>query len=154
MLDEVLKSDLALFTFLALTALMGWVSPYIVKTLGKKYSPLTLGVVDAVVVVLTLFIGSLFLGEGKAGEVVSDMRKMTPYEYAQLISLGVVGTAVGLAGTAIIQHHNIGKFQLHDYIVTILVSAIGVYIFMRDEMSLQKVIGLMIIAAGGFIFSN
>jgi drug/metabolite transporter (DMT)-like permease len=154
MLDKVLKSEFTLFAFLFLTALLGWVTPYVVKTLGKKYSPLTLGVVDAVVVVLTLFIGSLVIGGENVGEVVGDMQKMSPYEYAQLISLGVVGTAVGLAGTAIIQHHNIGKFQLHDYIVTILVSAIGVFIFMRDEMSLQKVIGLMIIATGGFIFSN
>jgi drug/metabolite transporter (DMT)-like permease len=154
MLDEVLKSDLALFTFLSLTAVMGWVYPYVGKTLGKKYSPLTIGVVDAIVVVLTLFIGSVSFGEGKLGEVLSDMRRMTPYEYAQLISLGVIGTLAGLAGTAILQHHNIGKFQLHDYIVTIIVSAIGVYIFMRNELSLKKVIGLIIIAAGGYVFSN
>tara|TARA_R110002072_G_scaffold139192_4_gene282613 strand:+ start:222 stop:566 length:345 start_codon:yes stop_codon:yes gene_type:complete len=114
MLDKVLKSEFTLFAFLFLTALLGWVTPYVVKTLGKKYSPLTLGFVDAVVVVLTLFIGSLVIGGENVGEVVGDMQKMSPYEYAQLISLGVVGTAVGLAGTAIIQHHNIGKFQLHD----------------------------------------
>ena len=154
MLNEILKTDLALFTFLSLTALLGWVYPYVEKTLGKKYSPLTIGVIDAIVVALTLFIGSISFWKGNIHEVMSDMRNMTPYEYTQLISLGVIGTLMGLAGTAIIQHHNIGKFQLHDYIVTIIVSAIGVYIFMRDELSMRKVIGLMIIAAGGYVFSN
>jgi hypothetical protein len=43
MLDKVLKSEFTLFAFLFLTALLGWVTPYVVKTLGKKYSPLTLG---------------------------------------------------------------------------------------------------------------
>jgi drug/metabolite transporter (DMT)-like permease len=153
-LDEVFKSDITLFTFLSLTAILGWVYPYIAKTLVKKYSPLTLSIIDTIIVVITLSAGLLFVGKKRIGRVIKDMQNMTPYEYAQLIILGVVGTGVGLAGTAIIQHHNIGKFQLHDYIITILISAIGVYIFMRDELTLRKVIGLVVIAFGGYVFSN
>jgi len=153
-LNEVLKSDITLFTFLSLTAILGWIYPYIAKTLGEKYSPLTLSIVDTVIVVITLSVGVLFVGKKRIGRVIKDMQNMTPYEYAQLIILGIVGTGVGLAGTAIIQHHNIGKFQLHDYIITILISAIGVYIFMRDELTLRKVIGLVVIALGGYVFSN
>ena len=152
--DEVLKSDLALFTFLSLVALLGWISPYIVKTLGKKYSPLTLSIVDAIVVIITLSVAALFVEKERMGKVISDMRNMSPYEYSQIILLGIVGTGVGLAGTAIIQHHNIGKFQLHEYMVTIIVSAIGLYIFMRDELTLRKIIGLIAIALGGYVFSN
>jgi drug/metabolite transporter (DMT)-like permease len=153
-LDEVFKSDITLFTFLSLTAILGWVYPYVAKTLGKKYSPLTLSIIDTVIVVITLSVGLLFVGKERIGRVIKDIQNMTPYEYAQLIILGVVGTGVGLAGTAIIQHHNIGKFQLHDYIITILISAIGVYTFMRDELTLRKVIGLVVIALGGYVFSN
>jgi drug/metabolite transporter (DMT)-like permease len=152
--DEVLKSDLTLFIFLSIVALLGWISPYIAKTLVKKYSPFTLSIIDAIVVVITLLVVALFVEKERMGKVISDMRNMAPHEYAQLILLGVVGAGVGLAGTAIIRHHNIGKFQLHDYIVTILVSAIGVYIFMRDELTLQKVVGLIVIALGGYVFSN
>jgi len=153
-LNEVIKSDIALFAFLSMTALLGWVYPYVGKTLGGKYSPLTLIIVDTIVVVITLSIGVLFIGKERTGKVIRDIKNMMPYEYAQLIILGIIGTGVGLAGTAIIQHHNIGKFQLHDYIITMLVSAIGIYIFMRDTLTLQKVIGLIVIATGGYIFSN
>jgi drug/metabolite transporter (DMT)-like permease len=152
--NKVFKSDLTLFTFLFLVAILGWISPYIVKTLGKKYSPFTLSIIDVFVVIITLSVTSLFVEKERIGKVISDMRNMTPYEYAQLILLGIVGTGVGLAGTAIIQHHNIGKFQLHEYMVTIIVSAIGLYIFMRDELTLRKIIGLIAIALGGYVFSN
>ena len=152
--NKVFKSDLTLFTFLFLVAILGWISPYIVKTLGKKYSPFTLSIIDVFVVIITLSVTSLFVEKERIGKVISDMRNMTPYEYAQLIFLGIVGTGVGLAGTVIIQHHNIGKFQLHEYMVTIIVSAIGLYIFMRDELTLRKIIGLIAIALGGYVFSN
>ena len=154
MLNDVLKSDLALFTFLSLAALLGWIHTYIEKTLGKKYSPLTLSVVEAIVFVTTLSVGVLFAKKERVRGLIRDMQNMTPYEYAQLVTLGIAGTGIGLAGTTILQHHNIGKFQLHDYIITILVSAIGIYIFMRDELTLRKVIGLVVIAIGGYIFSN
>jgi drug/metabolite transporter (DMT)-like permease len=153
MLNDVIKSDVTLFIFLSLTALLGWVYPYIGKTLGKKYSALTLSVIDAFVAVVVLSIGFLFMGRDRVGGVIRDLRNMAPYEYAQLIALGAIGTGAGLAGTAIIQHHNIAKFQLHEYIVGMLISAIGIYIFMRDELTLQKVIGLIVIAIGGYTFS-
>jgi drug/metabolite transporter (DMT)-like permease len=153
-LNEVLKSNTALFTFLSLTALLGWIYPYVGKTLGKKYSPLTLSIVDALVVVTTLLVGALFVKKERMLKVIKDIQNMTLREYAMQIILGIVATGVGLAGTAIIQHHSIGKFQLHDYAVTILVSAIGVYIFMRHELTLQKIIGLVAIAIGGYVFSN
>ena len=152
--DEVLKSDLTLFTFLSLTSLLGWFYPYIEKTLGTKYSPLTLTIIEAVVVFTTLLIGSLSVDKERIGRLIKDMRNMTPYEYSIQIILGIIGTGVGLAGTAIIQHHDIGKFQLYDYAVTILISAIGVYTFMRHELTLKKIIGLVTIAFGGYVFSN
>jgi drug/metabolite transporter (DMT)-like permease len=152
--DEVLKSDMTLFTFLSLTALLGWTYPYVEKSLGTKYSPLTLTIIEAVVIITTLLVGSLFVEKERLGKVIKDMRNMTPHEYAIQIMLGIIGTGVGLAGTAIIQHHDIGKFQIYDYAVTILVSAIGVYMFMRQELTLRKIIGLIAIAIGGYVFSN
>jgi drug/metabolite transporter (DMT)-like permease len=153
-LNEVLKSNIALITFLSLTALLGWIYPYVWKTLGKKYSPLTLRIVDAIVVVSTLLAGVSLVERGRIERVIKDMKNMTLREYAVQIILGIIATGVGLTGTAIIQHHNIGKFQLHDYAVTILVSAIGVYIFMGQELTLQKIMGLVSIAIGGYVFSN
>jgi drug/metabolite transporter (DMT)-like permease len=152
--NEVLKSDIALFMFLSLSALLGWVYPYVGKTLVKKYSPLTLSIIDALVVVTTLLVGALFVEKERMVKVIKDMQNMTLREYSMQVILGIVATGVGLAGTAIIQHHNIGKFQLHDYAVTALVSAIGVYIFMRHKLTLQKIIGLITIAIGGYVFSN
>ena len=153
-LNEVLKSDIALFVFLFLTALLGWVYPYVGKTLVKKYSPLTVSIVDALVVVTTLLVGALFVEKERVVEVIKDMQNMTLREYSMQIILGIVATGAGLAGTAIIKHHNIGKFQLHDYAITALVSGIGVYIFMGHELTLQKIIGLVAISIGGYIFSN
>jgi drug/metabolite transporter (DMT)-like permease len=153
-LNEVLKSDIALITFLSLTALLGWIYPYVEKSLGTKYSPFTLTIIEAVVVVTTLLVTGLFVEKERLGKVIKDMRNMTPHEYSIQIMLGIIGTGVGLAGTAIIQHHDIGKFQIYDYAVTILVSAIGVYMFMRQELTLRKIIGLIAIAIGGYVFSN
>jgi drug/metabolite transporter (DMT)-like permease len=153
-LNEVLKSDIALITFLSLTALLGWIYPYVKKSLGTKYSPFTLTIIEAVVVVTTLLVTGLFVEKERLGKVIKDMRNMTPHEYSIQIMLGIIGTGVGLAGTAIIQHHDIGKFQIYDYAVTILVSAIGVYMFMRQELTLRKIIGLIAIAIGGYVFSN
>ena len=155
-LNEILRSNVTLFIFLALTAILGWVYPYVGKTLGKKYSPLTLGIVDSRVAIMTLTIGVSFsfLGKEKISEVATDLHNMSMTEYAQLIAIGFLGTSAGLAGTAILQHHDIGKFQLHDYIITMIVSAIGIYVFMREQLDVRKIIGLVIIAAGGYIFSN
>jgi uncharacterized membrane protein len=122
--DKVLKSDTTLFTFLSITAFLGWFYPYIEKTLGKKYSPLTLTIIEAAVIVTTLLVGGLSVEKERLGKVIKDMRNMTYHEYAIQIILGIIGTGVGLAGTTIIQHHDIGKFQLYDYAITILVSAI------------------------------
>jgi drug/metabolite transporter (DMT)-like permease len=153
-LDGVLKSDITLFTFLSLTALLGWTYPSVETSLGTKYSPLTLTIIEAVVVITTLLVGGLFVEKERLGKVIKDMRNMTPHEYAIQIMLGIIGTGVGLVGTAIIQHHDIGKFQIYDYAVTILASAIGVYMFMRHELTLKKIIGLIAIAMGGYVFSQ
>ena len=87
-LNEVLKSNTALFTFLSLTALLGWIYPYVGKTLGKKYSPLTLSIVDALVVVTTLLVGALFVKKERMLKVIKDIQNMTLREYAMQIILG------------------------------------------------------------------
>ncbi len=153
-LNQILKSDIFLFLFLSITALVGWIYTYMDKNLGTKYSALSIGFVDAVVVILTIFIGSMFLDREKIRQVINDLRRMTLYEYSQLIIIGVLGTMLGLIGTMIVQHHNIGKIQIHDYIATIFVSAIGIYVFMNNELNTRKVIGMLLIALGGYLFGN
>ena len=80
--NEVLKSDIALFMFLSLSALLGWVYPYVGKTLVKKYSPLTLSIIDALVVVTTLLVGALFVE--KENFLISGSHSVSTYHLTDL----------------------------------------------------------------------
>ena len=149
---DVWKSKHTLRLFFLITATIGWASASHEQGLLKKFSPLGLALLDALVSVAALAIALAFQQPNQGvRRVWVDVNKMTMYDAILLIGLGTYGALAGLMGTLLLRDHPIDKFRLTDLFVSILVGGVGLHVFSTGSVNPLRFIGLGLMCAGGYL---
>lgn len=149
---ELLKSKYLLYGFLFITSLVAWGTDSLDRSLVTKYSPFTIVAIDTLIELIILGTVVAFQSPDSPTHFFTELKRMEPIDYLRLIGLGAFGTLASLIGTSLLRHHDVTKLRMSDYVISIIASAFGLYFFMEEDFTLRKLMGVMVIALGGYLF--
>ena len=149
-MEHLLKSPHSLWLFFLVTAAIGWASSQYELKLLKKFSPVSLALLDALLTTIALLAYSA-IGDGWQG-VERPLR-----EIGQLVTrgsgiLGVLalyGTGAGLLGAALLKHHGVVDYRLTRMLISIAVGAVGVWAIADQGLTWKRGLGMALLAGGG-----
>ena len=149
-MEHLLKSPHSLWLFFLVTAAIGWASSQYELKLLKKFSPVSLALLDALLTIIALLAYSA-IGDGWQG-VERPLR-----EIGQLVTrgsgiLGVLalyGTGAGLLGAALLKHHGVVDYRLTRMLISIAVGAVGVWAIADQGLTWKRGLGMALLAGGG-----
>ena len=149
-MEHLLKSPHSLWLFFLVTAAIGWASSQYELKLLKKFSPVSLALLDALLTTIALLAYST-IGDGWQG-VERPLR-----EIGQLVTrgsgiLGVLalyGTGAGLLGAALLKHHGVVDYRLTRMLISIAVGAVGVWAIADQGLTWKRGLGMALLAGGG-----
>jgi DMSO reductase anchor subunit len=144
------KNTLRLFFFI--TAVVGWATAAHEQGLLRRFSPLGLALIDALISFIALAVALALQQEGKGvTSVRQDLSGMTIGDAALLLGLGIYGALAGLMGTLLLKNHPVDRFRLTDLFVSILVGAVGLHVFSTGPVRPLRFVGLGLLATGGYL---
>ena len=151
---NILKTNTALYLFLIISSAIGWLASGIDTKLLKKLSPLSLIIIDAFLVLMILLVSVPIYLKGDFSKLKKEISSINLRELMILLFIALIIILIELSGTYLLSLHGVGKIGINSYIINVAVSAIGIYLLMSKKLSLIHIIGFIMMAIGGYLFSR
>ena len=149
---SVLKHKNAVYIFYFVVASIGWITSAYAKHIVGKISPNALVLFD--LTTSFIFINLLVLLLNKKGDQnpINELRKLSNTEWLGLAGLGLFGTSVRVFASSLLQYHAVETMRLSSFMISMAVSGGAVYLMAERELTIYRVIGFLLMAAGGYMF--
>jgi len=149
MLDSLLKTKNALLFFIVITTLYGWCIKFWWKKTIIKYNPLIIVIVEILIAFL-LLLGIIIIT--KKGEYIQkELSNILVQDYIYLSIIGIVGLLTTYLGTTLYLHHNVEHLEMHDFLITLLINTVVIYLFTNKKITWKIFLGLCLVASGGYL---
>lgn len=151
-LEPIFKNDIALYIYLFLTISLGWYYGQLGKHYTNKYDINVLIFIETIVLLIGI---SLLLAHKHHKTPHLLKRKILNIDikdYALLIAFAVYGFSITYIGLNFLQHHDFSKIRISEFIISIPISAFGLYYFSTQKLTNEKILGLILVVIGGYLF--
>ena len=149
---SVLKHKNAVYIFYFVVASIGWITSAYAKHIVSKISPTALVLFN--LTTSFIFINLIVILFNKKGDknVITELRKLSNMEWVGLAGLGLFGTIVRVFASSLLQYHAVETMRLSSFMISMAVSGGAVYLMAEREFTIYRVIGFLLMAAGGYMF--
>tara|TARA_Y100000389_G_C17466480_1_gene526135 strand:- start:1772 stop:2230 length:459 start_codon:yes stop_codon:yes gene_type:complete len=149
MLDSLLKTKSALLFFIIITTLYGWCIKFWWKKTVSKYNPLIIVIVEIMIAFL-LLLGFIILTK-KEEHIQKELANILMQDYIYLSIIGLVGLFTTYLGTTLYLHHNVEDMEMNEFLITLLINTVVIYLFTNKKMTLSVFVGLCLVSIGGYL---
>ena len=151
-LAHFFKNDMTLYIYLFLSISIGWCG----RLIGKKYANKYDIVIVIFIVTIVVFIGITGLlthTHQKNPHVIADkLLKVSGTDYMVLIAFAIYGFCLTFFGLQFSKHHDVSKVRISEYIISVPISAFGLYFLSTQKFTREKIGGLLLVTIGGYFF--
>jgi len=119
------------------------------KTMFKKYDVETVYFID--LILSTVFILLFLIMFGNTKNIVKNAKKFTLKDWGVITSTALFLSFTLLFGGKILENNDISYLTLLDTAIDVLASLSVAYLFYNEELTVKKIIGLILIMTGVFI---
>jgi drug/metabolite transporter (DMT)-like permease len=143
------KNRTFIILFSLATSLVGVFITFGRKTMFKKYDVETVYFID--LILSTVFILLFLFMFGNTKNIVKNAKKFTLKDWGVITSTALFLSFTLLFGGKILENNDISYLTLLDTAIDVLASLSVAYLFYNEELTVKKIIGLILIMTGVFI---
>ena len=119
------------------------------KTMFKKYDVETVYFID--LILSSVFVLLFLFMFGNTKNIVKNAKKFTLKDWGIITSTALFLSFTLLFGGKILENNDISYLTLLDTAIDVLASLSVAYLFYNEELTVKKIIGLILIMTGVFI---
>ena len=143
------KNRTFIILFSLVASLVGVFITFGRKTMFKKYDVETVYFID--LILSTVFILLFLFMFGNTKNIVKNAKKFTLKDWGIITSTALFLSFTLLFGGKILENNDISYLTLLDTAIDVLASLSVAYLFYNEELTVKKIIGLILIMTGVFI---
>ena len=153
-MNKIIANPNFIFLYAFLTSAAGWFISGHQQKLSKKYDFKTIILFQMIFYLLSIVSFFLFYDNFNFTQFKNDLSKIEMFELLFLLIIGVYSFSIGIISLRMLKYHNVADMKIISFFISILVSGFGVYFFMKNKITLEKIIGFILISIGGYLFSK
>ena len=149
---ELLKNTYILYIYLFITLSLGWYYSHIGKDYVKKYNIITIILIESIIISgsLTIYLG--YKHKFTADKILKEFGKISFADYLIITTIAIFGIITSILGMHFLKYHDVARIRISDFIISIPISAFGLYYFSEEKITHTKLFGLILVLLGGFIY--
>lgn len=149
---NILKYNIVLYIYLFIVISLEWYYHNVGKKYTQKYDIMTLLLIEAVIILISVIIILLFRHSNNYREIARNIKKITIADCTMLLMFALYGIVASYVGLHFLQHHSVSKIRICDFIISIPISAFGLYYISKEKITYEKILGLFAVCFGGYIY--
>lgn len=119
------------------------------KQMFNKYDVETVYFID--LILSTIFVLFFLFTFGNTKNIVSNTKKFTMKDWGIITGTALALSSTVILGGKILENNDISYLTLLDTGVDVLASVLVAYLFYNEELTLKKIMGVVLILTGVFI---
>tara|TARA_Y100000389_G_scaffold189967_1_gene214315 strand:+ start:290 stop:748 length:459 start_codon:yes stop_codon:yes gene_type:complete len=149
---NILKDDWALYIYLFFAISIGWYYNHLGKGYVEKYDTTIMLLVETIVVLSGVTTALVYKHYKNPYDIIKKLYKISVKDYIIFILFALYGMSASLIGLEFLKHHDVAQIRISDFIISIPISAFGLYYFSSNPITTEKIFGLIAVAIGGYFF--
>lgn len=144
-------NTLEYFTNIILLLLLAFIGFYLnirQKVILEKYHFTYVLFSIMIVNVIAIFFYSLFVTNGNIIKLGKEMTTMIKNNWKMLLEIGLLDTLLMIIGFYLLNTLDISELALFEIVFNILFAFVGGYYMLNEKITIQKIIGAIIIISG------
>lgn len=149
---ELLKNSYVLYIFLFIAISIEWYYYHIGKKYVKKYNIIIMILIETMIILTCI---SFYLGykhKLSTTKVLQEIQRFSFSDYLLFVSFAAYFIAASVIGMHFLKYHDVAKIRITNFIVSIPISAFGLYYFSSQRIRPSQLFGLLLVLGGGFLF--
>jgi drug/metabolite transporter (DMT)-like permease len=152
--QTIFKHRYTLYIYIIITGIIGWMTHNTNRNFLKKYNLYSIMIIEVIidVILLVAVISFNFYREPK--KLQSHVSKFSHKDYLIFLGFGIWSTITGILGSKLLIHHDVATVRVTDMIISIPIAAIGTYFFLEEKLTKEKIVGLLFVFVGSYLFTK
>ena len=149
-MKKMLSNSLLLIIFFIITTIFGWISSKFTENILNKLSIINVIFIDSIVGFIILVI-LMAISNHSFYKSKKEFTSLSKKEILYFILLGILGTIFGIGSTIMMKHHSVGKIEMIEFVISLLVGAVALHVTKEKTMNISRFLGIVIILFGGYL---
>jgi len=149
-LGNILKNNNTIIVYYLLLSSLSWLAICNAKYMLSKINPLTLVFITSILNFSFLLFIIIYSSKKN---ILSDLKKITSKEYLIFIGFAIIFSCSKIFSSNLLKLHDVQTVKIYSFIITVLVSGLALYILEKKELNINRIIGFIIMAIGGYMFT-
>lgn len=152
--QTIFKHRYTLYIYIIITGIVGWWTQNANRNFLKKHNLYSIMLIEVIVDIILLVAVLSFNFYRKPNKLHSHVSKFTKKDYLIFLGFGIWSTITGILGSKLLIHHDVATVRITDMIITIPIAAVGTYFFLEEKLTKEKIVGLLLVFAGSYLFTK
>lgn len=149
---SVYANSYFLYIYLFVAIIIGWYYHVMGKTYIKKHDAMTLLFIEALTVLVCVSVYLAYKHKLSYLNFHKDLHKISISDYIIFLGFAVYGIFASFFGLSFLEHHDVAKIRLADFIIGIPITAVGLHIYSSEKLTTEKIIGVIAVLSGGYMY--
>tara|TARA_A100001015_G_scaffold76776_1_gene85204 strand:+ start:1343 stop:1801 length:459 start_codon:yes stop_codon:yes gene_type:complete len=148
-LESILKNNSTIIVYYLLLSSLSWLAISNSKYMLSKITPISLVFLTSIL----NFTFLLFIIIYSKKNILSDLKKISSKEFLIFIGFALMFSCSKIFSSNLLKFHDIQTIKIYSFMISVFISGLALYILEKKQLNINRIIGFIIMAIGGYMFT-
>ena len=148
-LEHILKNNNTIIVYYLLLSSLSWLAICNSKYMLSKISPISLVFLTSIL----NFSFLLFIIIYSKKNILSDLKKISSKEFLIFIGFALIFSCSKIFSSNLLKFHDIQTIKIYSFMISVFISGLALYILEKKQLNINRILGFIIMAIGGYMFT-
>tara|TARA_B100000965_G_scaffold325571_1_gene287860 strand:- start:349 stop:807 length:459 start_codon:yes stop_codon:yes gene_type:complete len=148
-LEHILKNNNTIIVYYLLLSSLSWLAICNSKYMLSKISPISLVFLTSIL--NFSFLSFIIIYSKK--NILSDLKKISSKEFLIFIGFALIFSCSKIFSSNLLKFHDIQTIKIYSFMISVFISGLALYILEKKQLNINRIIGFIIMAIGGYMFT-
>ena len=146
--EYILKNNKTIIVYYLLLSSLLWFSIYYSKYMLSKITPISLVFLTTILNFIFLILIIIFTKKN----IVNELKNINFKEFIIFIIFALLFSCSKIFSSTLLKFHDIQTIKIISFMITVFVSGLALYLLEKNRLDINRLIGFIFMAIGGYMF--
>ena len=148
-IESILKNNNTIIVYYLLLSSLSWLAICNSKYMLSKISPISLVFLTSIL--NFTFLSFIIIYSKK--NILNDLKKISSKEFLIFIGFALIFSCSKIFSSNLLKFHDIQTIKIYSFMISVFISGLALYILEKKQLNINRILGFIIMAIGGYMFT-
>tara|TARA_B100000424_G_C22777642_1_gene418393 strand:- start:133 stop:603 length:471 start_codon:yes stop_codon:yes gene_type:complete len=152
-LEDILKNSNTIIVYYLLLSSLSWLAIYNSKYMLSKITPMSLVFLTSILNFTFLSFIIIYNSVYSKKNILNDLKKINFKEFIIFIGFALIFSCSKIFSSNLLKFHDIQTIKICSFMISVFINGLALYILEKKQLNINRILGFIIMAIGGYMFT-